>query len=387
MAKRDFYEVLGVQDNATPDEIKRAFRRLAKRYHPDANRNDPSAEGRFKEANEAYEVLSDPKKRAQYDQMKKYGAFGGYPGGGGYGGPYPGGYPGGPFPGGPGGGYPGGFPGGGFPGGPGGAEDLFGGGGFSFGGSLADIFEQLFGGMGGRARGGPAGGGDIEVALNVPLETARRGGYATFTVSRHGACPDCHGSGAAAGTSPVPCPVCKGRGRVAQDRGGFSVSRTCPRCFGRGRIVEKPCPACGGQGDRAVPQKLRVRIPKDSRDGQLLRLKGQGEPGEDGHPPGDLIVELRVSGEEPFLRREGLDVVCTVQLSAAQATRGVKVKVKTREGKKAVVTVPAGAQDGQRLRLPGLGYAVGGKRGDQIVELRVAEETAGGKPGTEAPTA
>jgi molecular chaperone DnaJ len=381
MAKRDFYEVLGVPDSAAPGDIKKAFRRLAKRYHPDANRDDPSAEGRFKEANEAYEVLSDPQKRAQYDQMKKYGAFGGYPGAGGYGGPFPGGYPGGGHP----GGYPGGFPGGGFPGGAGDASDPFGGGGFSFGGGLADIFEQLFGGAAGRARRGPAGGEDIEVTLNVPVETARRGGRATFSVSRHGACPDCHGTGAAAGTSAATCPACNGRGRVAQDRGGFSVSRTCPRCFGRGRIVEKPCPACGGRGERAVTQKLRVGIPKDSRDGQLLRLKGQGEPGEDGRPPGNLIVELRVSGEEPFLRREGLDVACTVRLTAAQAARGVKVKVKTREGKKALVTVPPGAQDGQRLRLPGLGYAMEGRRGDQIVVLEVRDAEPGGAPGPDTP--
>lgn len=356
MAKRDFYEVLGVKENASPDQIKKAFRALAKRYHPDANRDDPSAESRFKEANEAYEVLSDPKKRSQYDTMRKYGAYG-MPGGGG------------------------GFPGGGYGPPPGGGgrvdpSEMFGGGQwqtFSGGGGLSDLFEQLFGGRSGPM--GPSPGDDIQVALEIPASTAKKGGPITFTAPRRGPCPTCKGSGAAPGTSPETCPACKGRGTVAENRGSFSFSRTCPRCFGRGRIVTTPCPDCHGEGEKVVDKTFRVTIAPGSTDGTTLRLRGQGSPGDAGMPPGDLIVELRVPPDE-FLRREGLDVVCTVELKPEQLKKGAKVKVRTREGKKAIVTVPPDTPSGTRLRLPGLGYALDGHRGDQIVEVVETEPVA-----------
>jgi molecular chaperone DnaJ len=353
MPKRDYYDILGVKETASQDEIKKAFRSLAKRYHPDANKNDPGAETKFKEANEAYEFLGDPKKRAQYDQMRQYGAF---PGVEGYG-----------------------FPSGGWAG-RGGTIDLselFGEGGRfgGMGGGFGDLFERLFGG-GGLGRASEVGE-DIRVTLEVPARVAQKGGNATFPVMRLGPCPSCGGSGSAPGSRPVQCSMCDGRGRVTQSRGQFSVSRTCPRCLGRGRTVSTPCPDCRGAGQRSSELKIRVRIPAGSQDGQVLRIKGYGEPGDEEFPPGDLLVELRVSGE-PFFRREGLDVMCSIELTKEQMARGAKVKVRTREGKKALVTVPAGTPEGTRLRLPGLGYALGGKRGDQIVEVREAQASSTG---------
>jgi len=349
MAK-NFYDILGIKEDASQADIKKAFRSLAKRYHPDANPNDPTAEARFKEANEAYEVLGDEQKRARYDQVRKYG--GPFPGtGAGYGAPP--------------GGYPGGHPGGGFPGG--GAfrmEDLFGGGGFE-GGGLGDIFERIFGG-----RAAERESRDIHARMNVPAELAGTGGSAQFTVQREGRCVTCGGSGAAPGSTPKTCATCQGRGRLVQNRGGFSVSRTCPSCFGRGQIIETPCPTCGGSGAGPETKTIRVTIPPGTKNGDQLRLRGQGQLPEGGQPAGDLILELLVEGERPFLRREGLDVVCTVSLTPDQLAKGAGVKVRTKDGKKVLVRIPAGTEPGARMRLSGLGYAEGGKTGDQIVEVR-----------------
>jgi len=279
MAKRDYYEVLGVAENATPDQVKKAFRTLAKKYHPDANRNDPSAESRFKEAGEAFEVLSDPEKRQQYDRMKRYGAGlsgrGGFSGGG--------------FPEGSEGFDPGTFRSGGFRGETIDLSDLFSGGG---GRGTGDIFEHLFGGRQQQAE--PEPNRDIEVSLNVPAHVAAKGGFARFSVRRHAACRTCDGTGAAPGQSAVTCKTCSGRGSVVQNRGGFSVSRTCPRCLGRGKVIEKPCPACEGEGMRYDERKLRVKIPATASNGQKLRLRGQGHAGLEGGPAGDLIVTLLV---------------------------------------------------------------------------------------------
>jgi len=263
MAKRDYYEVLGVAENATPDQVKKAFRTMAKKYHPDTNRSDPSAESRFKEAGEAFEVLSDPEKRQQYDRMKRYGVGMGGLGGGG--------------------------------GGVGETIDLselFGGGGHGRG--TGDIFEHLFGG-GRRQHVEPEEENrDIEVTINVPARVAEKGGFARFSVQRHAACRTCDGTGTAPGKSATTCKSCGGRGSLVQNRGGFSVSHTCPRCLGRGQVIEHPCPACNGEGMRYDERKLRVRIPSAAVEGQKLRLRGQGHAGLDGGPPGDLIVRLRV---------------------------------------------------------------------------------------------
>lgn len=273
MATRNYYEILGVPENATAAQIKKAFRALAKKHHPDANRNDPNAEARFKELNEAHEVLSDAGRRARYDQMRRYG-------------PMPGGFGPGPRGGGPAGGFPRG----------GGFEtvdlgDLFGGGG-GFG-DFGTLFERIFGGglsedIGSRA------GGDIEVSLDVPEAVARKGGFARFGVSRFAPCDRCGGSGGEPGAGPGVCPACHGQGHVTQSRGQFSISRTCPRCLGRGRVITRPCPDCGGQGRAMRDQTLRVRIPAGSRSGQTLRLRGQGHGGGPGEPGGDLLVTLRV---------------------------------------------------------------------------------------------
>jgi len=267
MATRNYYEILGVPENATAAQVKKAFRALAKKHHPDANRSDPHAEARFKELNEAHEVLSDPQKRARYDQVRRYGEA---PGGGGFGGA--------------------GYPGGGF-------EtidlgDLFGGAGGGAG-DFGSLFERIFGG-GLSEDFNPRGGGDIEVSLDVPEDVARKGGFARFSVRRHGPCDRCGGSGGEPGSGPSTCPVCRGQGHVTQSRGSFSVSRTCPRCLGRGRVITRPCPKCEGRGRQLRDQALRVRIPAGSRTGQTLRLRGQGHGGGPGEPTGDLLVNLRV---------------------------------------------------------------------------------------------
>ncbi len=354
MANRNLYDTLGVKQNASPAEIKKAFRALAKRYHPDANRNDPSAETRFKEVNEAYEVLRDEKKRAQYDQMLKYGAYGGNARGGGYR-PAGGGHPG--------GGFPGGFPGGGPGGGTFRMEDLFGGG--ADAGGFGDLFERIFGRGGMRQ----PESRDIRARMNVPAGLAESGGSARFTVEREGPCGTCKGNGAAPGTAADSCPACGGQGRIVQNRGGFSVSRTCPNCFGSGHIIVTPCPACGGSGSGPVRKNIKVTIPPGTRDGSELRLRGLGQPAEAGQPAGDLILELHVDGQPPFFRREGLDVVCTVRLTPAQLEKGAGVKVRTLDGKKVLVRVPAGTESGARLRLPGLGHTERDSQGDQIVEI------------------
>ena len=280
MAPRDYYEVLGVPETASPDDIKKAFRRLARKHHPDVNRGDSKAESRFKELNEANEVLSDPEKRARYDQLRRLGPggfdFGNAPQGtGGFGGS---------------GGF--GAPGGGtYRGTPIDLEELLrsGGGGGGFG----SLFEQLFGGRGG-ANGAPEPGEDIEVTLDVPAAVAEKGGFARFPVTRNGACPECQGTGAAGGAKPVTCPVCKGEGHSVQNLGNFSVRRTCPRCFGRGVIIERPCAACHGDGTRLAEHRLRVRIPARAKTGDRLRLRGQGHAGGPGQPVGDLFVTLRI---------------------------------------------------------------------------------------------
>lgn len=345
---RDYYEVLGVARGASPDEIKKAFRRLARQYHPDANRDDPQAEGRFKEVNEAYEVLSDPEKRGRYDQFGHAGVGNGA--GPGEGGPFEGGF-----------------------------------GDFAGFGDLGDIFESFFGG--GRARSGagrsPAERGrDLRLDLDVSFEEAAFGVEREIELAKDEVCEGCQGSGAAAGTSPRTCPACGGAGQVRQARatpfGQFVSVAPCVRCRGEGRVVENPCPTCRGEGMVRRRRRLSVRVPRGVDDGTRLRVGGEGGAGRRGGPPGDLYVDLHVR-RHPSLVRDGFDVVTEVIIGVPQAALGVEVEVPvlTEPGeatRKEKVSIPAGTQSGAVLRLRGRGipHLRGQGRGDQRVQVKVS---------------
>lgn len=342
---KDFYRVLGVAENASADEIKKAYRKLAKQNHPDANPNDAAASERFKEASEAYAVLSDDEKRKQYDQMRRLGAFGGL----------------------------GGFrPGGAQPGG--GAQG--GGGGFTFddlGGGLGDIFGSMF--DFGRRRSGArpgaaARGEDIEFAVAIPFRTAVRGGKVTVQVPITEDCPTCRGSGAAPGATVNTCPECQGKGLVTFGQGSFGVTRPCPMCRGKGRVPSEPCGTCGGAGKVRRTRAVNVTVPAGVDSESRLRLAGQGEPGAAGGPPGDLLLTFRVEADS-FFTRDGLDVSCTIHVNLAQAVLGSKVKVRTVDGQYVVLRVPPGTQPGRRFRIKGMGVEKAGVRGDQFVKVQV----------------
>ena len=351
---KDFYRILGVAENASADEIKKSYRKLAKKYHPDANPNDATAAERFKEISEAYSVLSDDDKRKQYDQMRKYGAFAGMGGPGGFGGGA------GPRPGPAGGTGPGG--------------------GFSFEdigdvGGLGDLFGSIFD-LGGRKRGatrpgGPQRGENVEYAVEVPFEVAVRGGKRTITVPVVEDCPTCHGSGARPGTDLTTCPECKGRGTIQFGQGGFAVSRPCPACYGKGKIPTDPCTTCQGQGQVRQQRQIQITVPAGVDTGSKIRIPGQGEKGAAGGPAGDLIVSFRVQPDK-FFSREGLDIHCTVPINLAQATLGSRIRVRTVDGKKVVLRIPPGTQSGTRFRIKGQGVEKGGERGDQFVRVSVS---------------
>ncbi len=344
MAK-DYYQVLGVAESATPDDIKKAYRRLAKQYHPDANPDDPKAAERFKEISEANGVLSDAEKRAQYDRMRKLGAFDTSPRG---------------------------------PRGaraPGGAGGAAGAGGFEssefdlggFGG-LGDIFSSIFGGRGRRET---ARGESLEISVESPFRTAAVGGKVPVTMPVTETCPQCAGNGAAPGASVNTCDECSGRGTISFGQGGFAVNRPCPKCRGKGRIPSVPCPTCGGAGELRREKKVMITVPPATDSGTKVRIKGQGQAGTGGAPAGDLIVTFQVQPDR-FFRREGLDLLCEVPINLAQAALGAQVKVRTIDGKKVVVKVPPGTQPGRRFRLKGFGLTKGGTTGDQLVEVAVA---------------
>jgi molecular chaperone DnaJ len=346
-ATKDFYKVLGVAENASPDEIKKAYRKLAKQYHPDANPDNASAAERFKEISEAYSVLSDEDKRKQYDQMRKYGAFGGL---GGFGGA-----------------QPGGFGGGGAAAGAGGIdfEDI------GNMGGLGDLFSSIFdlGRRRGRAQ-GPQRGQNVEYAVEIPFALAARGGKLPITVPISEACAACQGTGSAPGTQPITCPECHGTGSVTFGQGGFSVNRPCPQCMGRGTIPSQPCAACRGHGQVREQKTIQVTVPAGVDDGSKLRLAGQGEQGAAGGPRGDLILSFRVQPDR-FFTREDLDLYCTVPINVAQATLGSKLRVRTVDGKHVVLRVPPGTQSGTRFRIKGQGVEKGGRRGDQYVQVKI----------------
>lgn len=351
-ATKDFYEILGVPESASQGEIKKAYRKLAKQYHPDANPDDPSATDRFKEVGEAYSVLSDPEKRKQYDQMRKFGGFGF--GGRGSGRP-PGGQ--GPGAGEGGGGFEGAFS----------FDDLTG-----FGG-LGDIFSSIFD-RGERrragARQGPEKGKDVEYVVEIPFLTAARGGTVSIKVPISEECATCGGTGARPGTGVRRCPECGGSGDVSFGQGGFTVNRPCPACMGRGEVPETPCTSCGGSGTVRQSRKIQVRVPAGVETGSRVRLSGRGERGRSGGQPGDLIISFKVKGDR-FFRRDGLDVHCTVPINLAQATLGSKIRVRTVHGSRVVLRIPPGTQSGTRFRVPGQGVEKNGRTGDQYVEVKV----------------
>jgi molecular chaperone DnaJ len=352
---KDFYKILGVAENASDDDLKKAYRKLAKQYHPDANAGDKDAENKFKEISEAYSVLSDKQKRIQYDQMRRFGASG-------FGG---------------GGARPGGFPGGfgGFDFGQGGGatfsfEDL---GGF---GSLGDIFSSLFGdqvpfGKRGRRRRqtGPRKGNNLAATIEITFDEMVKGVKKTIKLNREANCDRCNGTGSEPGSAKSVCPVCNGRGVTAQSVGGFSVSRPCPRCLGKGEVVSEPCSKCGGTGKIRASQKVAIRVPPCVEHGAKLKLKGLGQAGAHGGANGDLMVRINVKHDR-FFTRVGRDLVCTVPISLRHAVDGAKIKVRTMTGH-VTLNIPPGTADGTKFNLRNLGIEKGGVAGNQYVTVKV----------------
>ena len=342
--KRDYYEVLGVEKGASEDEIKKAYRKLAKANHPDLHPGDKECEERFKEINEAYEVLSDPDKRAKYDQFG-HAAFD-------------------PSAGGPGGAGFGGF---------GGFGDIFGGG---FGDIFGDIFGGGFGG-GQTQRSGPRRGENLRVRLNITFEEAAFGCEKSVTVDRSEPCPTCKGNGCAHGTTPEVCPDCHGTGTVTQaQRTPFGVMQSqgpCQKCRGTGKIIHQPCPRCGGRGAVRKNQTIKVKIPSGIDDGQTLNLRGKGNAGLDGGPAGDLLITVFVK-PHPLFERDGNSVLMEMPVSFAQAALGAEIEVPTIDGR-VKLTIPEGTQPGSVFRLRGKGIpylqSKGGGRGDQFVTITV----------------
>ncbi|HRN76577.1 molecular chaperone DnaJ [Ottowia sp.] len=313
MAKRDYYEVLGVPKNASDDEIKKSYRKLAMKYHPDRNQGEAAsaAEAKFKEAKEAYEMLSDPQKKAAYDQYGHAGVDPNMRGG------------------------PEGF---------GGFAEAFG-----------DIFGDIFGQQRGGARGGRQmyRGADLSYAMEITLEEAANGKEAQIRIPSWDECDTCNGSGAKAGTSATTCGTCHGQGVVQMRQGFFSVQQTCPHCRGSGRIIKDPCGTCHGQGKVKNQKTLEVKIPAGIDDGMRIRSTGNGEPGTNGGPPGDLFIEIRIRKHDIF-ERDGDDLHCVVPISFAAAALGGEIEVPTLNGK-AAIDIPDGTQAGKQFRLRGKG--------------------------------
>jgi len=328
----DLYGVLGVSEDASADDIKKAYRKLARQYHPDTNQGDAKAEERFKEISHAYDVLSDAEKRRGYDASRRFGGAG-------------------------------------MGGGNGGA-----GGGF---GDFADIFNTIFrGGGGGAARGADPRstarrGGDLEVEVTLNFDQAMRGAQVPVTVDTRDTCVTCNGSGAKSGSSPRLCPECRGRGVVGKDLGGFSLGQPCPRCQGNGTVIDDPCPTCKGAGSTAARRKYTVKIPAGVKDGTKIRMAGKGQAGARGAKAGDLFVVTRVTPSRVFSRQND-DLVIEVPVTFAEAALGAQVEIPSVDGR-VKLTVPAGSQDGRTLRVPGQGASKlkGSGRGDLIAKIRV----------------
>ena len=338
MSKRDYYEVLGVQKGASKDEIKKAYRKLAMKYHPDRNPDDADAESKFKEASEAAEILLDDQKKSRYDQFGHAGVDG---------------------------------------------QSHFGGGGGFHGdfGDLGDIFGDIFGdilgggrrGGGRRRRGRP--GNDLQMSLDVTFEEAAFGTEKNISITRHVECGTCHGLGTKDGAQPQTCDMCGGAGEVRRQQGFFTVATTCPKCQGSGQMITDPCNACHGEGRTREKVDLAVKIPAGIDTGQRLKLSGEGDSGTQGAYSGDLYVVINILEHEIF-ERDAFDVHCTVPISFSQAALGADIEVPTLDGKVAV-SVPEGTQAGKRMRLKGKGIQkLGGYgQGDQILTIHVETPT------------
>jgi len=340
MAKQDYYQVLGVDKNASPEEIKRAYRRMAIKYHPDKNPGNKEAEAKFKECAEAYEVLSDPDKRKQYDQYGHEGLRG-----------------------------------------TGmhdfsrmNVEDIF----SMFG--FEDFFGSVFGGGGGGGRrggrrGGPVRGYDLETGVELTLDEVAHGTEKTIEFTRQDRCPECSGSGAAPGTQPSRCPLCGGNGQVAKGGGFFQMVSTCPQCQGTGQIVKNPCPTCRGSGRVPKKRAVTIKVPPGVHEGQGIRVAGEGEPGRDSGPNGDLYVYVRIRPHE-FLERDGNDLIAVVPISFTQAALGATIDVPSLDGTRQL-KVPPGTQYGSLFRIRGQGLpdVRTGRTGDELVQVTVETPT------------
>lgn len=340
MAAKDYYVILGVKPGATPDEIKKAFHKLARQYHPDRNPGNKSAEQRFKEISEAHEVLSDPDKRNKYDQLRSLDASGGFPfGGGGEGASFD-------------------------------LGDLFKKGKGGLGG-LSDMFESLFN----RGRQQPPAdqppqpqrGEDVHFTITVPFETAVAGGKTNVSIPAEAPCGPCNATGAAPGSKQTECTECQGRGQLTYSQGGFALNRACPRCFGRGHLVSNPCPLCKGAGSVTRNETIAVKIPRGIQEGQQIRLAGQGKAGTLKAPAGDLYLKVSIQ-EHPEFKRRGNEIHGQVTINAFQAILGTKVSVPTISGQSFSLTIPPGTQSGAKLRLKGQGVA----GGDHFVEIQIS---------------
>ena len=338
MAKRDYYEVLGVQKNASKDDIKKAYRKLAIQYHPDKNPGNKEAEEKFKEATEAYEVLADDQKKAAYDQFGFAGVDGMNSGGHDWSA----------------------FRG---------FEDIFGGGDF---GSIFDtIFGGGFSGFGGRrSAGGVRQGANLRYDIEIPFKDAVFGTKVEIQFSHNEACPACKGSGAANGAGKKTCPTCQGSGQVRHSQGFFSVASTCHSCGGEGYIIEQPCRECGGSGTQKKRQKIMVTIPAGVENGKRVVIPRQGDAGPNGGPAGDLYVIIRIKPHEYFERQE-MDLYCAVPISLTQAALGADIHVGTLDNKTIKVKVPAGIQSGKMLRIRDEGVPASGRRGNLYIKLIV----------------
>ena len=343
-AKRDYYEVLGVEKSADQDAIKKAYRKLAIKYHPDRNPGDKEAEEKFREATEAYEVLSDEKKRPIYDQYGFAGLDGAAGGGGA--------------------GYSHAFHD---------FSDLFGG----AGGGFSDIFDSIFGGgfSGGsssRSRRGPASGASLRYDLHIKFKDAVYGTEADISFKHNEVCSSCNGSGGAAGSSRKTCPTCNGMGQVRQGSGFFSIQQTCPKCGGHGTVIDKPCATCRGSGLVEKSKTVSLKIPAGVDDGKRLVLRGLGDAGENGGPAGDLVVVLHVDSH-PLFEREGSDLYCAVPISIAQAALGCEISISALDGKKIAIKIPEGTSSGKLLRIKGEGVPLSGsgRKGDLYVKVIV----------------
>jgi molecular chaperone DnaJ len=335
--EKDYYKILGVSEEASPKDITKAYRKLARGSHPDTHPGDAAAEERFKEVSAAYDVLGDDAKRKEYDEIRKLGPLGGFQGGG---------------PGGPGGGFN-----------------------FNVGSDgLGDILGQMFGrgrrGGGPSASAGPQRGADVEATLNLDFADAAKGLTTTLYLTSDAQCSTCHGSGAKPGTQPRVCSNCGGRGVVDENQGLFSFSSPCRVCGGRGVTITDPCPTCHGTGTERRPREVQARIPAGVADGQKIRLKGRGAPGRNGGPPGDLIVECHVSGHRLF-GRDGNNLTVKVPVTFAEAALGGNIDVPTLDGERVMLRLKPGTPSGSRHRVKGKGITTKKGTGDLIVTVEV----------------